>query len=187
MALVAVTRVFGVKELKVYPLLTDPVGGTATYGTGVPLTGAVQLTLNGKLESKYLKGDSVILDGDAVWDELDGTVEYRKLSLDAMQVLLSTTEVTAGTTPNQTVTYTIKSTDTLKTFRIDGRALAADYPSGDVLFSLSKCKLTDVPTMGFKEKGYQTSAFSFMVLPRYADSVWMTVTLRETALALTTT
>src|SRR6185295_3376890 len=126
MPLTPVTRVFGVKELKIYPLLTDPVGGTATYGTGVALTGATTLTLNGTIESKYLKGDSVILDGDAVWDQLDGTVEYRKLSLDVLQVLLSTVEVTAGTTPNQTVTYTIKSSDTLKTFRIDGRALAAD-------------------------------------------------------------
>lgn len=187
MPLSPVTRVFGVKELKIYPLLTDPVGGPATYGTGLPMTGAVSLTLNGTIESKYLKGDSVILDGDAVWDELVGTLEYRKLSLDVMQALLSTVEVTAGTTPNQTVAYTIKSTDTLKMFRIDGRALAADYPSGDVLFSLPKCKLTDVPTMGFKEKDYQTSAFNFMILPRYADSVWMTVTLRETAAALTTT
>jgi hypothetical protein len=187
MPLTAVTRVFGVKEMKIYALLTDPVGGPATYGTGVPLTGATKLTLNGTIDSKWLKGDSALLDGDAVWDQLEGTVEYRKLSLDAMQIFLSTVEVTAGTTPNQTVTYGIKSTDTLKTFRIDGRALAADYPSGDVLFSLPKCKLMDVPTMGLMEKDYQVSAFNFMILPRYADSAWMTVTLRETSAALTTT
>src|SRR5258706_527309 len=187
MALTPVTRVFGVKEMKIYPLLTDPVGGTATYGTGVPLTGAVNLVLNGTIDSKYLKGDSIILDGDTVWDQLQGSVEYRKLSLDVMQVLLSTTEVTAGTTPSQTVTYSIKSTDTLKSFRIDGRALAADYPAGDVLFSMPKCKLMDTPTMGFKEKDYQTSLFSFMILPRYSDSSWLTVILRETAAALTTT
>ncbi len=169
MALTPVTRVFGVKEMKIYPLLTDPVGGTATYGTGVPLTGAVNLVLNGTIDSKYLKGDSIILDGDTVWDQLQGSVEYRKLSLDVMQV------------------YGIKSTDTLKIFRIDGRALAADYPTGDVLFSMPRCKLMDTPTMGFKEKDYQTSLFSFMILPRYSDSSWLTVTLRETAAALTTT
>lgn len=186
MALSHVTKVFAVKEMKVSKLLTDPTGAPpATYGSSVPLTGSQKMTLTGVINTKYLRGDNMLLDSDAVWDSLSVSVDYAKLSLDAMAVFYSTAVVDSGTTPNQLATLGMKNTDVLQYLKLEGRSAGADPVAGDVLFSFWKCKLSAFPTMGLAEEDYQRAALSFTVVPRLADNLWISAVLRETAVALT--
>ena len=186
MALSHVSKSFGVKEMRIAKLLTDPTGiPPATYGASVPLVGSQKLTITGAINTKFLRGDNMLLDSDTVWDSLSATVDYAKLSLDAMSVFYSTTTVDSGTTPNQLATLAMKNTDVLQYFKIEGRAASADPIAGDILFSLWKCKLSSFPTLGLMEEDYQRSALSITIVPRLADNRWMDVVLRETLAVLT--
>lgn len=186
MALSHVTKVFAVKEMKISKLLTDPTGAPpATYGASVPLTGSQKMTITGAINTKYLRGDNMLLDSDTVWDSLTATVDYAKLSLDAMAVFYSTLVVDSGVTPNQLATLAMKNTDVLQYFKVEGRSASADPIAGDVLFSLWKCKLSSFPTIGLMEEDYQRSALSITIVPRLADNNWITAVLRETAVVLT--
>lgn len=186
MALSHFSKVFAVKELKIAKLLTDPTGAPpATYGTSVALVGSKKLTISGNVNSKFLRGDNRLLDADAVLDNVTATVDYAKLSLDAMAVMFTTAVVDSGTTPNQLATWQMANTDTMNYFKIEGRASGADPTAGDVLFSLWKCKIASFPTIGLNEEDYQLSALSLVVVPRLADNFWVNVVIRETAVVLT--
>lgn len=186
MALSHFSKVFAVKELKIAKLLTDPTGAPpTTYGSSVALVGSKKLTIAGSVNSKYLRGDNRLLDADAVMDSVTATVDYAKLSLDAMAVMFSTVVVDSGTTPNQLATWQMANTDVMQYFKIEGRAAGADPAAGDVLFSLWKCKLSSFPTIGLNEEDYQTSSMGLVVVPRLSDNFWINVVIRETAVALT--
>jgi hypothetical protein len=165
--------------------LTDPTGAPpATYGASSALVGSKKLTIQGNVNSKYLRGDNRLLDADAVLDTITATVDYAKLSLDAMAIMFSTAVVDSGSTPNQLATWQLANTDNMNYFKIEGRANGADPTAGDVLFSLWKCKIASFPTIGLNEEDYQTSALSLIVVPRLADNFWVNVVIRETSAAL---
>lgn len=180
------TKIFAIKEAKIAKLLTDPTGAPpATYGTSVPLTGSQKLTITGNINTKFLRGDNMLLDSDTVLDSLTATVDYAKLSLDALSVMFSTATVDSGTTPNQLATWALKNTDTLNYFKIEGRAMSADPVAGDVLFSLWKCKVSAFPSTGLAEEDYQRATLSLTLVPRLSDNQWISVVIRETLAALT--
>ncbi len=186
MALVHYSKVFAVKEMKIAKMLTDPTGAPpATYGASIPLPGAKKLAITGVVNSKFLRGDNVLLDADAVWDSLSATIDYAKFSLDAMAVFYSTAVVDSGSTPNQLATLAMKNTDTLNYWKLEARSASADPIAGDFLFSLWKCKLGSFPTTGLMEEDYQLANATVNMVPRLADNNWLSVVLRETAVALT--
>jgi hypothetical protein len=179
------SKVFGVKEIRISKLQTDPAGGTATYAPSVVVTGSQRLLLSGTIKVVYLRGDNQLLDSDAVLETMTAALDYSKLNLDAMSVFFSTGTVDTGTTPNQIATWgPMKNTDTLNYFRIDARAAGADPVAGDVWFPLYKCKLTAFPPIGLAEEDYQRSALTVTVVPRLADNNWIGPAVRETAAAL---
>lgn len=185
MALSHFSKVFACNELRIAKLLTDPTGAPpATYGASVPLVGSKKLTISGTVNTKFLRGDNRLLDADAVMGDVTAVVDYAKLSLDAMSVMLSTVVVDSGVTPNQLATWQMANTDVLNYFKIEGRAVGADPTAGDVLFSLWKCKIGSFPTIGLNEEDYQLANLSLIVVPRLADNFWINVVLRETKAAL---
>lgn len=180
------TKVFAIRECRISKLLTDPGGvPPTTWAASVPLVGAKKLTYQEKINTKYLRGDNRPLDSDSVRDQGDGTFSCAKLNLDAMAVLFSTAVVDAGVTPNQTATWATLSTDTLNYFKLEARSASADYPNGDLLVSLWKCKLSGGPTRGLNEEDYQLFDFPFTFVPLLSDNRWYTEVERETAVALT--
>jgi hypothetical protein len=185
MPLAHFTKSFGIKEARISKLLTDPAGAPpATWGASVALPGAKKLTYSEKLTTKYLRGDNAPIDSDSARDQGDGTFSCGKVSYDAMAIFYSTLVVDAGTTPNQTATWTTLSTDNLQYFMLQARSAGADYVTGDSLITLYKCKLTSGPTRGLMEEDYQLFDFSFTFVPLLANKQWYSEQARETALAL---
>jgi hypothetical protein len=186
MALSHFTKVFAIKEMKIAKMLTDPTGAPpTTYGSSTALVGSKKLTIKGTVQSKYLRGDNHLLDADAVLQDITASIDYAKLSLDAMSVMFSTAVVDSGSTPNQLSTWQMANTDVMQYFKVEGRAAGADPVAGDVLFSLWKCKIASFPDIGLNEEDYQMSVASLVVVPRLSDNFWINVVIRETAVALT--
>jgi hypothetical protein len=186
MALPHYTKIFGIAELRIAKLLTDPAGAPpATYGASVPLVGSMKLTPAATINTKPLRGDSRLLDADSVYGEMTATLDWAKASLDALAVMFSTVVVDSGSTPNQLATWSHASTDTLNYFKLEGRALSADPIAGDILVSFWKCKLSAFAPPGLAEEDYWKPTSAIIILPRLADNLDYQVVIRETKAVLT--
>lgn len=184
MPLAHFSKVFGVKEVRLAQLLTDPAGGAATYGATVAVPGAKEVAITGVVNTKYLRGDNSLLDADAVFEHMEATFSFGKQNLDLYALMTDAAVVDAGVTPNQSSTWTFLRTTNLKYFQIDCRSVSADFIQGDVRFTLYKCKIMALPTMGLAEEDYRHAQLNVAVMPRIADNQWISEIFRETAAAL---
>jgi hypothetical protein len=180
-----VTKVFAIKDLKVFPLTADPAGGSATYGTGVDVPGAKTLTISGDINSVELRGDNTSLDRASSLGTVDAAIEFAKLSLDILSAITNATTVDAGTTPNQTSVWTLVGATQLAYVGLTAVAVGADPIAGDVMFSIYKAIPTSFPELGLAEEDYKTNSLEFGCIPLLATgNKWIGAAIRETTAVL---
>lgn len=188
MAIQHYTKVFNFQDAKVYPLLTDPPGGTATYGTGIDVPGVQALEVSGDIETKELRGDGGLLDVFSVLKNVKAKLGYAKESLDLFATWLGGAVVDSGTTPNQKATWDLTGDSTVKNWKIEGACPASgvDLVGGDLHVTFWKSVLASFPGSGFAQEDYQLQSVDFATTPLLATGKkWMTVVLQETASVIT--
>ncbi len=180
------SKIFAVVDAKIAAVTADPSGGTTTYGTLTDVPGIKSVSIGGDVSTVELRGDNQLLDANSTLTSVTLEFEYAKLNLDALDILVGGAVVDAGTTPNQTATYSLLGTDTLGYFRFVAKTPTggADSVTGDVQFELFKCILTGFPEIGMAEEDYQTFTVSALAVPRLSDSKWLRVASQETQTAL---
>lgn len=179
-----VSKVFAVRDAAVRPLLTDPAGGSATYGDRIDVPGIKSVTISGDIEVKELRGDNMLLDSDSTLTNVQAEFEYAKLSLDVLAVMFGNTVADSGTTPNQVSTWELTNESRLAPFGFEAISASADTIGGDVLIELHKVVLASFPELGMAEEDYKTQPLSGSAAPRISDGKWVKVSLRETAALL---
>lgn len=184
MPLSHVTKLFAVKDAKVYPLLTDPAGGSATYGSGLDVPGIKSLELSGDIETKDLRGDNQLLDSDSVLMNVNLKVSHAKLSLDVQAALLGGAVSDSGTTPNQKASWSLAGATKLGVFKIEAINVSADPVLGNVRMVFHKCRLASYPGGGFVEEDYAIPQFDVRTLPLISNDKWIDVEINETAAVL---
>jgi hypothetical protein len=180
------SKVFAVTDSKIAKLTADPSGGSATYATSIDVPGIKSIKISGDIETKQLRGDNTLLDQDAVVSNITAEVEHAKLSLDAVAMMLASTVVDSGTTPNQIANLDILGGGVANTakpapFRLTGISASADPVAGNVLLTLHKCVLSSFPEFGLAEEDYQTLSFKVATMPLLANGKWLSVAINETA------
>jgi hypothetical protein len=184
MPLSHVSKVFAVRDAAVRPLLTDPAGGTATYGDRIDVPGIKSVTISGDIEVKELRGDNQLLDSDSTLTNVSVEFEYAKLSLDVLAVLFGNTVTDSGTTPEQIAEWELTNTSQLAPFAFEAISASADTIGGDVMIELFKVVLSSFPELGMAEEDYKTQPLSGSASPRISDGKWVRVALRESAALL---
>lgn len=187
MALVHFSKLFACEDAKLAKLLTDPSGGTETYGPLIDVPGIKQVTLSGTVESKELRGDNSLLDVFSVLKSLALGVTNAKISLDVEAVLLGGTVVDAGVTPNQTVTHDLSGSDTPNYFKFIARTPAngVDFVGGDAHLTLWKCVVSGLPDVGLAEEDYKIVGFNAATTPLLSTGrKWRRIVFNETAAAI---
>lgn len=139
MPLTHATIVYDVNDAKVYPLLTDVVGASPTYGAAVDLPGIAAFSADPNLVTAELKGDATIVAKKGRTDRMNVACTYDKLSTDALKVLLG--GVTGDTASTQTG-WRIAAPASLPYFKLEAQILDADPGIGSVIVVLWKCQLT---------------------------------------------
>lgn len=186
MALAHLSKLYGTKDAKIALVTADPSGGTTTYGTSVDVPGIKSVVLGGDIEVKELRGDHSLLDSDSTLTNITVTFNYAKLSLDAIAVMLGGAVADAGSTPNQTATWSLLGSSGLfNNFKFTAQIFSTDFAGGDAVVTLYKCKISSFPEMGTEEEDYQLFSQSATVVPRLSDSKWIDIAFRETTAALT--
>jgi hypothetical protein len=186
MPLSHVHKVFAVEDAKITPITADAAGAVTTYGTAIDIAGIQSVEISGNIESKTLRGDNTLLDGDAVLTEITGKLNYAKLSLDVLAAMFtSLTVADSGTAPNQKTTLALTpTTSRLKAFKFEAKTPTGgvDVSTGDLHIVLYKCVLSAFPDLGMAEEDYQTGTLEFMAMPTLGTgNKWLDVVVNETA------
>lgn len=187
MALVHFSKLFAVEDAQIAKLLTDPAGGTETYGPLIDVPGIKQVTLSGTVESKELRGDNALLDVNSVLKSLTLGITNAKISLDVEAVLIGGTVADSGLTPNQKVTHDLSGTDSPNYFKFIAKSPAngSDFVGGDVHITLWKCIVSGLPDSGFAEEDYKIVGFNAATSPLLSTGrKWRRIVFNETAAAI---
>lgn len=157
---------FAVKQAKISKMLTDPVAGLATYSSSVSCPGIREIKLVAKIKSETNYGDMQILSAFGVVEGMDLSFQNAELGMDALAVMFGGTVTDAGTTPNQTATYTQLGNTDLAYFKFEGRCTAVDSPGADVHLVVWKAIVT-ASDIGFPLAAYQVYTYGALaVTPR---------------------
>jgi hypothetical protein len=183
-----VTKLYAVKDAKIAPLLTDPAGGTPTYGEAIDVPGIKSMEISGDVEVKELRGDNQLLDSDSSLTNVTVSFPYAKLSLDVLAAQLGGDVTDAGTTPAQSTTWDLDTDARPLPFKLVGATPVggSDQIGGDVHFTLHKCILSSFPGLGLAEEDYRTIESEARAVPLISTGKWLSVTINETAVAIPT-
>lgn len=189
MPLSRVTKLYSVQDAKISPLLTDPAGGSATYGTPIDVPGIQTMEISGDVETKSLRGDNGLLATNSVVSNIQVAVNYAKLSLDVLVAIVGGVVTDSGTTPAQTSTWDLgQATATLPPFKLEGVTPAGgtDIIGGDLHWVLHRLNLSAFPALGFSQEDYRIASFSANASPLVSTGEWITAVINETAVPIPT-
>lgn len=187
MPLSRVTQLYSVQDAKISPLLTDPAGGAATYGTPIDVPGIQTMEISGDVETKSLRGDNGLLANNSVISNIAVSVNHAKLSLDVLAAIIGGTVTDSGTTPAQTSTWDLtQATATLPRFKLEGVTPpnGTDIIGGDLHWVLWRLNLSAFPALGFSQEDYRIASFSANASPLVSTGKWITAVINETAVAI---
>jgi hypothetical protein len=183
-----VTKLYSVQDAKIAALLTDPAGGSATYGTIIDVPGIQTMEISGDIETKQLRGDNVKLASNSTISNIQVKVDHAKLSLDVLAAILGGTVTDSGTTPAQKSIWDLTATNaTLPPFKLEGVTPpnGVDIVGGDLHWILHKLTLSAFPDLGFSQEDYRVVSFTADADPLLATgNKWISGVLNETAAAI---
>lgn len=121
MALSQQSVVYDVAAAKIYPLISDVVGGgSPTYGAGVSLQGVAAASFDPNVVSQTLKGDNgrtIARHGRT--DMFTMSLTYGRVGLDAIAVMMGGSVVDSGTGSTEMQAFTMPGFNTLPFFRLE--------------------------------------------------------------------
>jgi len=185
MPLYHTTKVYAVKQAKIYKITLDSAGVATAYGTGFVLTGARELQVTETFKEAYLRGDNQLLDYEAIRETVKAKLRHGKLVIDAVSIITGSTIADTGSTPNQKVTNTYAPTDSPSFFKIEAQCWSVDGTPGDYHVVLGKAKVAGSRVFGLVEEAFQEYTFEMVAVPPVGTgSVWYQEVLNETAIAI---
>lgn len=185
MAISHISKVYAVKDCKLYSLTADPAGGSPTYASSVDVPGIKMVEISGDIDTKELRGDNQLLDQDSVLKNVKVKLSHAKVSLDALAVILGGTAAESGTTPNQLATWEMLGTSQLGVFKLEAVSASADPVAGNIKFVVHKLRPASFPSLGLAEEDYQIPELDLVSSPLLSNGKWLTVSINETAAVLT--
>lgn len=152
------TVLYDVNDARVYPLLTDAVGASPTYGAGIDVPGITAFSAEPNLVTAEKKGDARVIAKKGRTDRLNCSAEYGKLQTDVLKVLLSGTTGDTATTQHG---YRLASPAPLPYFMFRAQVQDTDPGLGDVHAILWKCQLTGGSLIDLSSDEFNSPSFDF--------------------------
>lgn len=152
------TVVYDVHDTKVYPMLSDAVGASPTYGAAVDVPGITELSVDPNIVSAELKGDGKLIAKKGRTDRVNGSATYGKLSLNALQVLQGGT---VGDTASTQAGYRLSGPAPLPYFKLEAKIEDADIGIGDIHVVVFKCQITGGTLLSTSSDNFNQPSFDF--------------------------
>lgn len=147
MALRNDTYFFGMADAKIFPI-TEDSASTYSVDTGIDVPGIKNFSLTPELTEVELTGDEVVLATHTKVKKASFSFECAKLDFQMLQKIMGGRYNAAGTTPNQSNTYSFQKGDLPGFFQLGLLPAGFDTGLGSVRLYLMKCKISAVPIEG---------------------------------------
>ncbi len=178
MALKTVTKLFGVDDAKLFPVLTD-TEAEFTCGSGIDLPGVRQISLTYEIEEKNLTGDEKVLDVSNKIKSITFNMEYAKLSLEVLAQLTGGSYSKNGSGDDEVGKFTFGGGDLPNYFQLKAQILDTSNDGGDVHFCIYKAKATAIPINGTQD---DFATFTFDGRGVYTEHEFTTGSSKQTKL-----
>jgi hypothetical protein len=181
------TRVYGIQDAKISPLLTDPAAGTPTYGTAIDVPGIKTYEITGEIEVKTLRGDNQKLASNSALTNVQVAITHAKMSLDVLAAIIGGTVTDSGTTPAQKTSWGLTGANAVfPAFKLEGVTPpnGIDIIGGDVHVVMHKLTCSAFPDLGFAEEDYRIASFTANADPLISNNKWLDIVINETAAAI---
>lgn len=180
MALPATTFTFDVHDAAVWTMVSDPIGGTATYGPKFDIPGVNNVSVEPEFISAVLKGDAKTLARRARIDSMNFSVGCSLLSLPLLGALYNgTTNTPTGDEPE---VLEIAGAGSIPYVMFGFTILDAEIGIGSINVYGLKCQITggnlfDQSTESFGGRSFQLSAIPLMSTNKmFRTQIFPTVT-----------
>jgi hypothetical protein len=180
-----ITKIFAMKDAKVYKMLTDPAGAPTTYATGLDVPGMKSVAITRTYSSKTLRGDNQLLDTESILETIELQIAYAKFSFDVENTIFGGTITESGTTPNMKTVIKLLPTDPINFWKLEAQCVSADPVAGDFHLIAYKCKASGTVALGMAEEDYQLFGLNAQAAPTLGTPLsWVDEILNETAVAI---
>lgn len=182
----AATFTFDVQDAKIWPMLTDTIGQTPTYGDAVDVPGINNVTVEPEFISAVLKGDAKTLARRARIDSMNFSAGYSLLSLDVLGALWNATITEPATTSDPQV-LELSGAGSLPYFAFGFSILDAEVGVGAInvyglKVQISGGNIFDQSTDSFGGRSFQCSA-----IPTLSENRMFRVKIHPTVTPLSLT
>jgi hypothetical protein len=181
-ALSGVTKLYGVADVKIFPLTADSDTAT-TYGTAIDVPGIQDLKMTPNYVEKSLQGDDATIESDTKLSDIDFTVQHAKISLEVLEVIEGGTITESGSTPNQVKEYLQTTASKPEYFKLEAQVRFVDTGAADVHMILHKCKAGKVD-VEVKGDDYAVVSFSGKAIGTLFGGKVKSIKINETEAAI---
>lgn len=148
MAITTVTKVYGVDDFKLFPIVQDDTEGFEC-GAAIDGVGVKQVSLTFEADEKDLTGDEMTLDTIAKVKSVTVSTEVAKLNLEAMALFTGGTLTTD--TDAATLSIGSNASGNQKYFQAQFQIKTTDNEGGDLHYIVYKAKATATPINGTED------------------------------------
>lgn len=182
----ASTFTFDCADARIWPMLTDNIGSSPTYGEGIDVPGINNVTVEPEFISAVLKGDAKTLARRARIDSMNFSAGYSLLNLDVLGALWNA-QVTDPATTSDPQVLELQGAGSLPYFAFGFSILDAEVGIGAInvyglKVQVSGGNIFDQSTDSFGGRSFQCSA-----IPTLSDNRMFRVKIHPTVTALSLT
>ena len=160
MAAATETVLFDVHDARVWPLLTDAVGASPTYGTGVDVVGINQVGVDPNLVTAELKGDATIIAKKGRLDRFNINATYGKLSTAVLDTILGSVTTASGSGNNEVQTARFAGGTSLPYFKFAAQVQDVDTGLASLTIIVYKCQITGGSILGVQSDQFGQPNFT---------------------------
>lgn len=159
MTMQKISGIFGIRDCKIIPIISDSPGGSVVYGSKLDVPGIKSLGTALNVTSVENNGDEQVLDVEDNIKFIDVTWENAELSLDVLQAINGGEISSSGTGPSEVASYIYAGNSAQSNyFMVQGIAKRGSNDVKEVVMVLYKVKGT--LTFGFVGEGFATCSFT---------------------------
>jgi len=178
MPLTNVPLPYGLRDVKVYPISSAGVVGSA-----VDLPNSRTFSFEESEDFEELRGDDKVIATRGSGATVDWEIESGGISLEAYAVMAGGTVTSTGTTPNQKKSYTKLGADSKPRFKVEGQAMSES--GGDFHVVLYNCKATEGLSGELGDQTFWLTSGSGVAIPDPSSDKVYDFVQNETAVTIT--
>lgn len=177
------TYVAAIDSARISPLLTDPSGGSATYGASIVVPGVTEITATPNVKTVDINGDNQNLATLTFTNDCSVKFDFAEFSFDLVPYIWGGAVSSSGSDPNGLRRWDW-SFERGGFFKIEGRAVGTLDPGSDFHLVLGRVNIVTPPPIGMKYQDNSPFSCTGKAYKMRSTGIALSAVYNGTALAI---